>query len=96
MFVENFPEGFFFIRCKHAKMALDVYAGGMLVRQTFIPPPPSKNGVVSGKYIKPSSPLYEPKRMTLISLFGLRFVTPHRSWHKKDNAKSIYNPENGR
>ncbi|KAL1935946.1 hypothetical protein VTP01DRAFT_80 [Rhizomucor pusillus] len=29
-FVEDFPDGFFFIRCKNAEMALDVEGGGML------------------------------------------------------------------
>lgn len=30
-YVNDFPEGFFFIRCKAKPMALDVYGGGMLV-----------------------------------------------------------------
>ncbi|KAI9495355.1 ricin B lectin domain-containing protein [Zychaea mexicana] len=36
MFVDNFPEGFFFIRCKATDMALDVNDGGMLNDYTMI------------------------------------------------------------
>ncbi|CDH57388.1 hypothetical protein RO3G_16505 [Lichtheimia corymbifera JMRC:FSU:9682] len=35
-FVENFPEGFFFIRCKEAPMAMDVHGGGMTNDATII------------------------------------------------------------
>lgn len=34
-FVENFPEGFFFIRCKEAPMAVDVHGGGMTVKKAY-------------------------------------------------------------
>lgn len=35
-FVENFPEGFFFIRCKEAPMAMDVHGGGMTVKSLLV------------------------------------------------------------
>ncbi|KAI9318934.1 hypothetical protein BX666DRAFT_2025281 [Dichotomocladium elegans] len=40
MFTDDFPEGFFFIRCRDTEMTLDVNRGGMVVSSTQLVSPP--------------------------------------------------------
>lgn len=58
--VQEFPEGFFFIRCKSQPFAIDVNGGSMIVCLFF-----KQNNKNRGNN------LYDI-RMTLLLLFGLR------------------------